>query len=243
MGRFDELKHKAWEVNLALPKHGLVLFTFGNASALDRNAGIFAIKPSGIPYDRLRVEDMVVVDLDCKVVEGAMRFSSDTKTHAVLYRAFTEIGGVVHTHSPYCTAWAQAEKPIPILGTTHADHAAGDIPCTEVMSDSAIRRDYEEETGRQILRVFRKRPYLETEMVLVARHGPFTWGKTPGKAVFNSVIMEELAKMAFLTLQIRPGTPRLKRTLIQKHYLRKHGKNATYGQTDADAAGETAERA
>jgi L-ribulose-5-phosphate 4-epimerase len=230
MGRYDELKQKAWEANMALPKHGLVFFTFGNASAMDRNEGIFAIKPSGVPYDVLRPEDMVVVDLDNKTVEGSLRFSSDTKTHSMLYRHFPEIGGVVHTHSTYCTAWAQAVKPIPILGTTHADHAAGDIPCTEVMADAAVKRDYEEETGLQILRVFKNRPYLETEMVLVACHGPFTWGRTPEKAVYNSVVMEELAKMALLTRRIRPNAPRLKRTLIQKHYLRKHGRDATYGQ-------------
>jgi L-ribulose-5-phosphate 4-epimerase len=230
MGRFDELKQKAWEANMALPKFGLVLFTFGNASAMDRGEGVFAIKPSGVPYDALRPEDMVVVDLNGRTVEGSLRFSSDTKTHAVLYRQFPEIGGVVHTHSTYCVAWAQAVKSIPVLGTTHADHAFGDIPCTKIMTDAAIRRDYEEETGQQIVRAFMKRSYLETEMVLVACHGPFAWGNTPEKAVYNSVVMEELAKMAVWTLRLKPNVRRLKRTLVQKHYLRKHGKDATYGQ-------------
>jgi len=230
MGQFEDLKRKAWEANLELPRHGLVLYTFGNASAIDRELGVFAIKPSGVPYERLKPEDMVVVDLDNRVIEGALRYSSDTQTHSVLYRNFPEIGGVVHTHSTYCTAWAQAVRPIPILGTTHADHCVRDIPCTRIMGDAAIRKDYEEETGNQIVETFRRISYLEVEMVLVACHGPFTWGRTPEKAVYNSVVMEELAKIAALTVRIRPGVPRLKRTLIRKHYLRKHGKDATYGQ-------------
>jgi L-ribulose-5-phosphate 4-epimerase len=230
MGRYDALKQKAWEANMALPKHGLVLFTFGNVSAISREEGVFAIKPSGVPYDDLKPEDMVVVDMDNRVVEGKLRYSSDTKTHSVLYKHFPEIGGVAHTHSTYCIGWAQAMKPIPILGTMHADQCASDIPCTKVMSDSAIRGDYEEETGKQIVRAFQHLSYLEVEMVLVACHGPFTWGKTPEKAVYNSVVMEKLAKTAFLTLQINPRTPRLKHLLVDKHYRRKHGNNAYYGQ-------------
>jgi len=173
---------------------------------------------------------MVIVDLECNVIEGRMKPSSDTKTHIVLYNNFPDIGGIVHTHSSYAAAWAQAVKPIPVLGTTHADYLSVDIPCTEIISDEAVKRDYEEETGNQILEVFKKISYKEVEMVLVACHGPFTWGKTPEKAVHNSVILEELAKMAMLTLNINPDISKLKQTIIDKHYQRKHGKNAYYGQ-------------
>ena len=229
-GSFRRLKELALESNLELSRHNLVVFTFGNVSAADRGAGVFAVKPSGVAYDRLRVDDMVVVDFDNRIVEGRLRPSSDTKTHAVLYRTFPEIGGVAHTHSPYAVAWAQAMRPVPILGTTHADHLADDIPCTAVMSDRAIKGDYEEETGNQIAGRFRNLDYREIEMVLVACHGPFTWGVSADKAVYNAVIVEELAKMALLTVGIDPKVPRLKRTLIEKHYYRKHGTNAYYGQ-------------
>ena len=173
---------------------------------------------------------MVVIDMNGKVVDSPLVPSSDTKTHLVLYDNFTEIGGIVHTHSLHATAWAQACKPIPILGTTHADHLNADVPCTEIISDEAIHGDYEFETGNQILSVFSKLSYREIEMVLVAGHGPFTWGNNPAKAVYNSVILEELAKMAFLTLQADPSAQRLKQTLIDKHFQRKHGPKATYGQ-------------
>jgi L-ribulose-5-phosphate 4-epimerase len=227
---YQELKELAYHSNMELPKHGVVIYTFGNVSAINRQKGVFAIKPSGIPYAELNVEDMVVVDLDNKVVEGRLRPSSDTKTHTVLYKNFPDIGAVCHTHSPYAVAWAQAMRPIPVFGTTHADHLAADIPCTRMMSDDAIQRDYEEETGRQIIQTFNKLSYHDIEMVLVACHGPFTWGKTPDKAVYNCVILEELARMALWTLQVNPETPRLKQPLIDKHYYRKHGKNAYYGQ-------------
>ncbi len=230
MSPYRELKEIAWKCNMVLPKHGLVIFTFGNVSAIDRDKGVFAIKPSGVRYDDLKPEDIVVVDLKNNVIEGKLRPSSDTKTHSVLYRNFPTIAGICHTHSPYAVAWAQAMKPIPIFGTTHADHLASDIPCTEVMGDDMIKGDYEEETGNQIIQTFRNLSYEEIEMVLVACHGPFTWGKSPEKAVYNSVILEELAKIAFWTLQINPTTPRLKNALIDKHYLRKHGKDAYYGQ-------------
>jgi len=213
-----------------LHRHNLVLHTFGNASAIDRANGLVAIKPSGVPYEQLKIGDIVIVDLDNRVVEGKLRPSSDTKTHTLIYKNFPEIGGVVHTHSTYAVAWAQAMKPIPILGTTHADHAPEDIPCTEVMSDQMIKGDYEIETGNQILKTFKKRSYLETPMVIVACHGPFTWGKTPDKAVYNSVMIEELARMAYLTVQINPKVPRLKKSLIDKHYKRKHGPDSYYGQ-------------
>ncbi|MFH1940805.1 MAG: L-ribulose-5-phosphate 4-epimerase [bacterium] len=230
MNSYKNLKEEAWDANQALWKHGLVLLTFGNVSTIDRKRGAFAIKPSGVPYTELQPEDMVVVDLESRVVEGKLRPSSDTKTHAVLYRNFPNIGGVAHTHSTHATAWAQAVRSIPILGTTHADYLGADIPCTDVMSDRAVRGDYEEETGLQIVRTFENRSYEEIEMVLVACHGPFTWGRTAEEAVRNSVVLEELAKMAFLTLQINPKTPPLKRTLVDKHYQRKHGRDAYYGQ-------------
>lgn len=230
MGKFDEIKNRAYESNLELPRQGLVLYTFGNASAIDRNEGIIAIKPSGVSYDVLMPEDMVIVDLNGKIVEGKLNPSSDTKTHLVLYKNFPEIGGVAHTHSTYAVAWAQAAKSIPILGTTHADHLHLDIPCTDFMTKEMIQGDYEVETGNQILKTFQNISYEEVEMVIVAGHGPFTWGKTPDKAVYNSVVLESLAKMALFTMQINPNVVKLDQALIQKHYQRKHGANAYYGQ-------------
>lgn len=232
MSPYQSLKSAAYAANMQLPELGLVLFTFGNASAADRERGIFAIKPSGVPYEKLRPEDMVVLDFDNTLIEGSMRPSSDTKTHAVLYKHWPTIGGIVHTHSTYATAWAQTQLDIPIFGTTHADHLTVDVPCAPVMSDEMIQGDYEHQTGFQILEAFENRGLTpqEVEMVLVANHAPFTWGKTVEKAVYNSAVLEELAKMAFLTLQIRPDTPRLKAALIQKHYERKHGTDAYYGQ-------------
>ncbi len=230
MSRYDELKYRAWQCNLELPRHGVVIYTFGNVSALDRSLGVMAIKPSGVAYADLLAEDMVVVDLDGKVVEGRLRPSSDTRTHLVLYRHFNTINGVVHTHSTYAVAWAQAAKSIPILGTTHADHTHVDIPCTAFMSQQAIMGDYEEETGQQIVQAFAHISPEEVEMALVAGHGPFAWGQTPEKAVYNCVVLEQLAKMAWLTLQINPAASRLDEALIQKHYQRKHGPNAYYGQ-------------
>jgi L-ribulose-5-phosphate 4-epimerase len=230
MSAIKDLKEIAWRCNMDLQRNNLVVHTFGNASAIDRTSGCVAIKPSGVPYSELKPYDMVVVDLDNKIVEGTLRPSSDTKTHTLLYRNFPEIGGVVHTHSTYAVAWAQAMKPIPILGTTHADHLPEDVPCTEVMSEAMIKGDYEIETGNQILKAFKKRSYLETPMVVVACHGPFTWGETPAKAVYHSVMLEELAKMAYLTLQINSRVPRLKKSLIEKHYKRKHGPDSYYGQ-------------
>ncbi len=227
---YKELKKSAWKGNLELWEKGLVIYTFGNLSFIDRERKVFAIKPSGVPYEKLKPEDMVVVDLNNNIVEGKLRFSSDTKTHTVLYRNFPEIRSVVHTHSTYSVAWAQAGLSIPVLGTTHADHTTWDIPCTKFMEDDKISGDYEEETGNLIVECFRKIPYREVKMVLVAGHGPFTWGNTPEEAVYNSVILEKLAEMAFITLCINKETPRLKETLINKHYERKHGINAYYGQ-------------
>jgi len=230
MNRFRELKREAWEANMDLPGQGLVRYTFGNVSALDRGRAVFAIKPSGVPYKALKPSDMVVVDMESRIVEGRLRPSSDTRTHAVMYRHFLEIGGVCHTHSACATAWAQAGRPIPLLGTTHADHLAFDIPCTSPLGDNAVKGDYEEETGLAIVKALKGLSCREIEMVLVACHGPFTWGDTAEKAVYNSVMLEEIARMAWMTLQIRPGAPRLRRALIDRHYLRKHGRDATYGQ-------------
>ncbi|HEV7348945.1 L-ribulose-5-phosphate 4-epimerase [Telluribacter sp.] len=232
MSAYKYLKEEVYEANRELPRKGLVLYTFGNVSGIDRQAGVVAIKPSGVPYEELRVEDIVVVDLDNQLVEGTMRPSSDTKTHTLLYRHFATVGGICHTHSTYAVAWAQAMRPIPNLGTTHADHLVQSVPVTDVMSDEAIQGDYEHETGLQILDKFKELALSpeEVEMVLVACHGPFTWGKTPAKAVYNSAVLEELARMAYLTLSINPGTPAIKQSLKDKHYFRKHGKDAYYGQ-------------
>jgi L-ribulose-5-phosphate 4-epimerase len=227
---YRELKERAWAANQEIPKRGLAIYTFGNVSALDAARGVIAIKPSGVEYTRLSVDDLVVVDLSGAVVEGKLRPSSDTATHLVLYRAWQGIGGVVHTHSSYATGWAQAQLPIPIYGTTHADHLDEDVPCTAVMSDEAVERDYEIETGNQILDCFKTRDPLHTSMVLVAGHGAFTWGETPEKAIYNAVVLEELARMAFVTRTLNPGAPRLPARLIRKHFERKHGKNAYYGQ-------------
>jgi L-ribulose-5-phosphate 4-epimerase len=230
MSKYNEIKQRVYQCNMELPKNEIVIYNFGNVSAVDRKEGIIAIKPSGIMYNELTSEDIVIVDLNGNVMEGTLNPSSDTKTHLVLYNNFPDIGGIVHTHSTYAVAWAQAAKPITILGTTHADHLHLDIPCTEFMTDGMIQGDYEVETGNQILKIFETISYEEIEMVLVAGHGPFTWGKSAEKAVYNSVILEELAEIAFLTYQINPQISRLKETLIQKHYFRKHGPNAYYGQ-------------
>ncbi len=227
---YRELKERAWAANQEIPKRGLAIYTFGNVSAFDAERGVMAIKPSGVPYDELKVDDLVVIDLEGKTVEGTMRPSSDTPTHLVLYRNWKGIGGVVHTHSTYATGWAQARRAIPIYGTTHADHLAEDVPCTEVMSDAAVERDYEIETGNQILDCFKDRNPLHTPMVLVAGHAPFAWGKTPEKAVYNAAVLEELAKMAFVTQALDPNASPLPPSLIHKHFERKHGKNAYYGQ-------------
>lgn len=227
---YGELKEQAWKANLEIPRRGLAIYTFGNVSALDAERGVFAIKPSGVTYESLTPADIVVVDLDAKVVEGSLRPSSDTKTHAALYRAFQGIGGIVHTHSTYATAWAQAKMPIPVYGTTHADHLAEDVPCTAIMTPEAVCGDYEAETGVQIIDCFRTRDPRKTPMVLVAGHAPFTWGKTADKAVYHAAVLEELAKMAFITRSLDPQAGPLPKYLVSKHFERKHGKNAYYGQ-------------
>jgi len=228
------IREAAYEANMQLPKLGLVLFTFGNVSEADRDKGVFAIKPSGVPYEQLSPEKMVIVDFDGNKVEGSLNPSSDTLTHAVLYKHWEEIGGIVHTHSTYATAWAQSQRDIPIFGTTHADYNTVDIPCAPPMSDEMIQGNYEYETGFQIINCFKERGlgYKEVEMILVGNHAPFTWGKNATKAVHNSAVLEQIAKMAFLTEQINPNAPRLKDALIKKHYERKHGPDSYYGQSD-----------
>ncbi len=232
MSKYTHIREAAYEANLRLPKLGLVLFTFGNVSAADRDLGLFAIKPSGVPYEELTPDKMVIVDFDGKVVKGKLRPSSDTLTHAVLYKHWEKIGGIVHTHSTYATAWAQAQRDIPIFGTTHADHNTVDVPCAPPMNDEMIRGDYEYQTGFQIMNTFREKglSYEEVEMILVGNHAPFTWGKTPDKAVYNSAVLESIAQMAYLTEQISAVAPRLKDSLIKKHYERKHGPDSYYGQ-------------
>jgi L-ribulose-5-phosphate 4-epimerase len=232
MSRYDSIKQESYEANMQLPKLCLVLFTFGNVSAVDRGEGVFAIKPSGIPYEDLTPEKMVVVDFDGFIVEGSLRPSSDTPTHAVLYKHWEEIGGIVHTHSTFATAWAQAQRDIPIFGTTHADHNTVDIPCAPPMEDSMIEGDYEYQTGFQIMNCFQEKglDYKQVEMILVGNHAPFTWGKSPSKAVYNSAVLEQVAQMAMLTETINPSAPRLKDSLIKKHFERKHGPHSYYGQ-------------
>lgn len=228
---YKNIREEAYEANMQLPKLGLVLFTFGNVSAADRNEGVFAIKPSGVPYEDLSPEKMVIVDFDGNTIEGNLRPSSDTKTHAVLYKHW-EIGAVVHTHSTYGTAWAQSLRAIPIYGTTHADHLTVDIPCAPPMDDSMIKGNYEYETGFQIMNHLTAQglSYKEVEMILVGNHAPFSWGKTAAKAVYNSAVLESVAQMALLTEQIEGKVSRMKDSLIQKHWERKHGTDAYYGQ-------------
>ncbi|MFQ6600366.1 L-ribulose-5-phosphate 4-epimerase [Flavobacterium sp. C3NV] len=229
---YKDLKQECYEANMQLNALNLVVYTFGNVSAVDRKNGVFAIKPSGVPYEDLKPEDIVIVDFDNNIIEGTMRPSSDTKTHAYLYKNWLNIGGVAHTHATYSVAWAQSQRDIPIFGTTHADHLTADIPCAPPMADALIEGNYEHNTGIQILDCFKEKnlSYEEVEMVLIGNHGPFAWGKNAAKAVYNSKVLEVVAEMAYLTLQINPNAPRLKDSLIKKHYNRKHGKDSYYGQ-------------
>ncbi len=232
MSKYETIQQSAYEANMQLPKLGLVLFTFGNVSAADRSLGVFAIKPSGVAYEELTPDKMVIVDFDGKTVQGNLRPSSDTLTHAVLYKHWQNIGGIAHTHSEYATAWAQSQRSIPVFGTTHADHTTADIPCAPPMSDEMIQGNYEYETGFQIINELKEGglTYEEMEMILVGNHAPFTWGKTAQKAVYNSAVLESIAKMALLTEQINANAPRLKDALIKKHFERKHGPDSYYGQ-------------
>ena len=225
----EELKDKVCRANLDLVRHGLVLFTWGNVSAIDRESGLVVIKPSGVSYDDMKPEDMVVVDLDGKVVEGRLNPSSDTPTHVVLYKAFPQAGGVVHTHSTYATSWAQAGLDIPNIGTTHADYFHDAVPCTPDMTESEVKGEYELETGNVIVRRFEGLNPVHTPGVLVKNHGPFTWGKDADEAVYNAVVLEQVAKMASISFGINPALT-INPLLIEKHFSRKHGPGAYYGQ-------------
>ncbi len=229
----EQLKEEVLQANLDLPKYGLVTFTWGNVSAVDREKGVIVIKPSGVEYDVMTAEDMVVVDLQSgEVVEGDKKPSSDTPTHLKLYREFPDIGGIVHTHSRHATTWAQAHRDLPAFGTTHADYFYGTIPCTRLMTDEEINGEYELDTGTVIVETFRERNIEPKDVpaVLVASHGPFAWGKDAHNAVHNSVVLEEIAYMNLFALQLNPGLSSMQQVLLDKHYLRKHGKNAYYGQ-------------
>lgn len=233
MSEFQQIREQAYKANMQLTRLNLVMFTFGNVSVLDPYKNVFAIKPSGVPYDELHTDKMVIVDLEGNVIEGTLRPSSDTLTHAVLYKHWKGIGSIVHTHSTYATAWAQAQRDIPVFGTTHADHLTVDIPCAAPMNDDMIAGNYELETGYQIINCFKDRQLdpLEVQMMLVGNHAPFAWGANSEKAVYHAAVLEEIARMAWLTESIHPNAPRLKEALIKKHYQRKHGPDAYYGNS------------
>ena len=226
----EELKEKVYEANMLLPKHNLITFTWGNVSGIDREKGLFVIKPSGVEYDVMKPSDMVVVDLDGNKVEGDLNPSSDTETHRIFYKEFPNIGGVVHTHSRWATIFAQAGQGVRAYGTTQGDYFYGEIPCTRKMTVEEIRGEYEKETGNVIIETFAGKSADDIPAVLVHSHGPFTWGTDPHNAVHNAVVLEELAFMAFHTEAIQPGKESMQQELLDKHYLRKHGKNAYYGQ-------------
>jgi len=226
----EQLKQEVLEANLDLPKHKMVTFTWGNVSGIDREQGLVVIKPSGVPYEKLKLEDLVVLDLDGNKVEGELKPSSDTPTHLCLYKAFPHIGGIVHTHSPWATAWAQAGRGIPAWGTTHADYFYGEVPCTRPMRDEEINGAYELNTGHVIVETFKELDPMQMPGVLVHSHAPFTWGKSAHDAVHNAVVLEEVAKIASCTYALHPGLGAINQTLLDRHFLRKHGANAYYGQ-------------
>lgn len=230
MNAIQVLREAVLEANLALPRHGLVTFTWGNVSGIDRNLGLVAIKPSGVSYERMKVDDIVVMDLQGRQVEGSLRPSSDTPTHLALYNALDDIGGIVHTHSTHATAWAQAGRAIPAFGTTHADYFYGPIPCTRTLRHEEVENDYELNTGHVIIEIIGQHEPLATPGVLVCGHAPFAWGKTPDDAVHNAVVLEEVARMAWMTVNLNPSQNPIAEYLLDKHYLRKHGASAYYGQ-------------
>ncbi|PYV96290.1 MAG: L-ribulose-5-phosphate 4-epimerase [Acidobacteria bacterium] len=227
----QDLRQQVLEANLELVRRGLVLYTFGNVSGISRREALVAIKPSGVPYEEMKPEHMVISDLQGKVIEGKLKPSSDLPTHLVLYNACSEIGGIAHTHSEYATSWAQARKPIPCFGTTHADYFHGPVPVTSVMQDDEITSEYEKNTGHAIVRAFEGTDFASLPGVLVANHGPFTWGADPAGATHNAVILESLARMAFFTITINGDAAAISSCLHDKHYLRKHGRTAYYGQS------------
>ncbi|SCP97178.1 L-ribulose-5-phosphate 4-epimerase [Anaerobium acetethylicum] len=226
----EQLKQLVYEANMELPKRKLITYTWGNVSAIDRETGYFVIKPSGVDYDDLKAEDMVVMDLEGNRIEGKYKPSSDTATHIELYKAYPEMGGVVHTHSPWATTWAQAGKGIPCYGTTHADYFYGEIPCARSLTPEEIQGEYEKNTGLVIIETFEGKNPMFVPGVLCTNHGPFTWGKDAAEAVHNAVVLEEVAKMAFRTEMLNPGVKPTPQVLLDKHFLRKHGANAYYGQ-------------
>jgi L-ribulose-5-phosphate 4-epimerase len=226
----ERLKQEVCQANLELVNQGLVIYTFGNVSAIDRSQGLVCIKPSGVEYQEMKPEDMVILDLEGNKVEGKLNPSSDTKTHIMLYKGFPQIGAVAHTHSVFATSWAQAQKSIPCLGTTHADYFYGGVPCTPAMSDQQIQKDYEQETGTLILETFKPLDYRVCQGVLVASHGPFTWGKDAAQAVYMSTMLEWVARSSLYTLMLDPEHKNISKALLDKHYLRKHGREAYYGQ-------------
>ena len=226
----EQLKEEVYRANMELPEHGLIVYTWGNVSAIDRESGLVVIKPSGVDYATMKPEDMVVVDLDGNVVEGRLRPSSDTPTHVVLYKAFPGVGGVVHTHSSWATSWAQAGRSIPCYGTTHADYFYGEIPCARVLTKEEVETAYEKNTGKVIIEAFEGKDPLAVPGVLCTSHGPFTWGKNAAEAVHNAVVLEEVAKMATRTEMLRPDVQPAVQYVQDKHYFRKHGANAYYGQ-------------
>ncbi|MBD1572423.1 L-ribulose-5-phosphate 4-epimerase [Vibrio sp. S17_S38] len=225
-----ELRQQVWQANMDLQTHKLVTFTWGNVSGIDRDQGLVVIKPSGVAYEDLSPENMVIVDINGNIVEGDLKPSSDTATHLALYREFLDMGGIVHTHSSYATSWAQAGAAIPAFGTTHADYFYGHIPCARALTDSEIQHEYELNTGKVIIETIGEQNPMAIPGILVREHAPFTWGKDAHDAVHNAVVVEEVAKMAFRTISINPSTLPIPQTLLDKHYLRKHGKNAYYGQ-------------
>ena len=227
-----DLRDAVYEANMDLPRRGLVVYTWGNVSGVDRDKGLVVIKPSGVEYDELKPEDLVIVDFDNKIVEGKMNPSSDTKTHVELYKSFPAVGGIVHTHSPHAVGWAQAGRDIPCYGTTHADYFYGSVPCTRNLTQEEVDGDYELNTGKVIAATFKERNLdpLAVPGVICRCHGPFTWGKDAAKAVYHAVVLEEMAKMAMYTITIDPNAKTAPQYVLDKHYLRKHGPNAYYGQ-------------
>lgn len=225
----EDLKHRVFKANLDLVKHGLVIHTWGNVSGRDPVTGLIVIKPSGVSYDTMKAEDMVVIDSDCKVVEGRYKPSTDAPTHVILYMAFSQVGGIVHTHSTFAVSWAQSGRSIPPFGTTHADHFYGPVPCTRKLYDSEILNDYEGNTGKTIEETFKGKDPLDVPSVLINGHGPFSWGEDPEKAVYNALALEEIAKMAFNTVMLGQNEP-VDQILLDKHFRRKHGNDAYYGQ-------------